>query len=115
MDVANDYLFAWGLYTVSASFLMFVCWRITTVIKHADVRSVLRALGFVILVLPAQIDPSMSYWAPAIITILMESVTISMDAAISRSWPLLAAMLLAVLLSLFWRYLLRRKSVEKTT
>ena len=112
MEVADDYFFAWCLYAVSACFLMLVCWRITDFIGHADTRSVLRALGFTLLILPAQIDPQLPYWAPAIITILMESVTISLDAAINRLWPMLAAMVFAVTLSLCWRYLLRKKRLK---
>ena len=112
MEVADDYLFAWCLYAISAFFLMLVCWRLTAFIGQADLRSVLRAVSFTLLVLPAQIDPELSYWAPAIMAILMESVTISLDAATKRLWPLLAAMLLAVVLSLIWRYLLRKKSTK---
>lgn len=112
MSVADDYLFAWVLYGVSATFLMLVCWRLTAYIGQADLRSVLRALGFTLLVFPSQVDPQMSYWAPAIITVLMEAVTISIDASVARLWPLLVGMLAAVILSLLWRYLLRRKTAE---
>lgn len=112
MEVANDYWFAWCLYAVSAFFLMLACWRLTALIEKADLRSVLRAMSFTLLVLPAQVDPELSYWAPAVTTILIEAVTINLEAATTRLWPLLTAMLFAVLLSLLWRYLLAKKTAK---
>lgn len=112
MEITDDYFLAWCLYAVSAGFLMLVCWRLTAFIRYADFRSVLRAVGFTILILPAQIDPESSYWAPAITTILLESVTINLEAAVARLWPLLTAMLFSVVLSLLWRYLLRKKAAQ---
>jgi hypothetical protein len=96
----SDYQIAWLVFGLSAGFLMFVVWRLTAFIGLLDLRVVLRVIAAVLLFFPAYIDGSPSYWTPAFIAVLLELVTVSIDAGLARLWPLLAAMLLGVIASL---------------
>ena len=99
----DDYLMAWIGYFVSAAILMLVVWRITLFIKSTDIKTVVRVLFFVLFFTPVPLESGSSFWAPAFMAALIDSVTVSGEAAIARLWPLLGAMLTAVLLSFAWR------------
>ena len=103
--MSDDTLLAWGVYIAASLFLALAAFRITAGLKYGGLRMVLRVLAVCLLITPAQLDGSSSNWVPAFIAVLLDEVTIGSDAAIERLWPLLAAMLAALLVSLGWRYM----------
>lgn len=99
----SDYAMAWGWYLVSAIALMLVVWRMSSVIRIKDLRTVLRVLALAVLFTPAQLEVGSSYWAPAFMAALIDTVTISTEAGLSRLWLLLLVMFVLVVLSFLWR------------
>ena len=109
--MGDDYFLAWACYVVSALALLLVLWRLLSWMHLKDTRNVIVVMGFAFLFTPVPLEPASSYWAPAFMAALIDFVTVDVEAGLSRLWPMLIAMFVAVLLSFAARlYIHKRKA-----
>lgn len=117
MFTHEEYLWAWVIYLLGCALCLAVFWVITSKIKWAEVRAVLRICAGVAVVVPWYSDAEGSYLSPAWIVSLLEGVFEGPDAFWRAGTPLIAALILALILSsgayAFFAFRARRSQVTE--
>lgn len=110
---AADYRLAWIIYTIAGIVLATLAWRV--LYKHVlrEIAYVLQCFLLALMFTPAFVLPDQQIMAPALIVFLMDTLTISPTAGIRALIPLvlalMAALIVAVLLIIAYRFRLRRQ------
>ena len=99
----SDIAFAWLCYGLSALTLIYVLWRMLSWMGFKEFRQVATVIVGAFLFTPVPVEPGSDDWAPAFMAVLIDLVTVSTEAAMSRLWPMLIVMLVMVVLSFAWR------------
>ena len=109
-DVASNHLIAWCIYMLAVVGAMVIVRRLCNYFRLNELASVIRIIVLVVLVIPAQIDPEMGYWAPAFMAAFMDLIAIGPEAAFERIIPVFIILVASIALSFFWRKFLRKKA-----
>jgi hypothetical protein len=103
---ASDYLVAWSIYLLSAAIICFALWRLTRRWLH-ELRYLVLALVAVVLFMPQPVAGH-GAMAPALMFLLLGAVTGGTEAIaqvlVRLSVGGVAAILLVLLTSAFWRW-----------
>ena len=97
METTYEYVLAWAVYLLAVAAAQVLCWRVTRPLPWADARRVIQICIFALLITPARLQPSDSYWAPAFMAAIMDGLNEGSEQALSRLWPILATMLVLLL------------------
>lgn len=114
---AADYRLAWVIYCIAGVVLALLCWRVLQKYVLREFAYFLECILLALMFTPAYVMPDETIMAPALIVFMMDAITIEPKAAIRALIPLvlalMAAFLVAVGLSLIYRWRLRRQSVQE--
>jgi hypothetical protein len=105
----NQYLLAWLTYFFAAVGCCLFWWKVTSFIKNAGWRDLLRGVALVVLFTPWYAGESPEFYAPAIVVLLMDLLLEGAKSGMKGGVALLFA-LFAMLLILTIRQLRRHRS-----
>lgn len=116
MDAANNYWFIWLLYGLAGAAFYWVFWRITAFRKRLWISYSLRALMLALMVTPWYANVEGESLAPALMVVMMDTITIGTQASGRALLPLLMALVLAEICASIM-FLIKRKKINqvKTT
>ena len=87
-----QYAIAWALYLGSGAGFCFFWWKVTSRIRHAGWRDLLRGLSLVLIYTPWYADPAHEHFAPAVIVLLVDFLPGSTGSGLAVALTLLAAL-----------------------
>ncbi len=111
METGNEYVIAWAIYLLAVVGAQVLSWRIARPLPWADLRLVFQLFIFAILITPARLEPTGSYWVPAFMAALMDGLNYGTDQVLNRLWPIWITLLVLLLLSYSWKLF---KAYKKT-
>ncbi|ARN75880.1 hypothetical protein [Oceanicoccus sagamiensis] len=103
METANDYYLSWGIYLAAVLAAQLLLWRVLSIFKNQDIKTLIQLLLLALLITPVPLEPGQGYWVPAFMAAIMEGLNLGLDAALPRLWPIFTMMLVFVCLSVVWR------------
>ena len=113
---AADYRLAWIVYVSAGLVVAFMCWRVLHKYVLRELAYFLECILLALMFTPAYVLQGQPIMAPALIVFAMDAITIEPKAGIRALIPLvlalMAAFLVAVTLSLIYRWRLRRQAVQ---
>ena len=111
-----DYALAWTVYLIAAAGLTVIGWLLMKKHLWLDLAFLLECLLIALLYTPWYVLPDQEVMAPAFIIFLMDTITIDATAGIRALIPLVMAMLLAMVVTIFlsigYRIMRRKRSVK---
>ena len=111
MEPTGGYYVAWVIYLAAVVVAQLLLRRSLRPVKGQQLKILLQLFLFALLITPVPLEPGQSYWLPAFMAALMESLNLGVDALWPRLWPIFFTMLLLLCLLAGWRaYRLRRQS-----
>lgn len=97
MVVTHEYLVAWTIYVVAGIGCSVVWWKITSHIKSAVWRDILRGLAIVAIFTPWYAGDTPEFYAPAIVVLLMDVLLSGTESGMKGGVVLLLATFLMLL------------------
>jgi hypothetical protein len=111
---AADYRLAWVIYVCAGVVLALLCWRVLQRYLLRELAYVIECCLLALMFTPAYVLPDQNIMAPAVIIVAMDVLTVDTQAAIRPLVPLVLALMVALLvalaLSVFHRWRLRRQA-----
>lgn len=105
MFTQEEYLYGWLAYLIGAALLICGGWIMTARIPWRELRSLIRLLAVVTLLVPWYADTQMSYFAPAWIIAAFEGIF--ENNFLRAGGPLLSALAVALAISIVWQLIAR--------
>ena len=113
---AADYRLAWIVYVIAGLVVAFMCWRVLYKYVLRELAYFLECVLLALMFTPAYVLQDQPIMAPALIVFVMDAITIEPTAGIRALIPLvlalMAALLIAVVMSLVYRWRLRRQAIH---
>lgn len=94
-DLSNA-LLAWSAYLIAGAVFYALFWRLTQFKQRQLLSYCLRAVILAIIITPWYVSDQGSLLAPALIIVLMDSITIGAEAAVRAFVPLFLSIILSV-------------------
>ncbi len=115
----NEYLLAWTIYLSSFAIAYGVFWFISAKLPFRELRQLLRIVLAVFFLVPWTTDTAHSYWSPAWMISISDSLLLGTKAFWRAGLALVLALIFAVLISTFISLFLwfrsRKKSIDTDT
>ncbi|HBN15003.1 MAG TPA: hypothetical protein DEG76_01550 [Pseudohongiella sp.] len=102
------YLTAWAIYLSAGTLCYILFYKATGFIRPKALANALRGIMIALIYTPWTIAPDEDLMAPAVIVILLDLITVGGESFIRALVPLTLALMLAIVVGLFWN-LIRRK------
>ena len=96
METGSEYYTAWSIYLLAVLVAEILLWRLLRIIKPGSVKLTLHLSLLALLLTPATLDITQSYWVPAFMVALMNGLNEGLEAALPPLQLILIVMLLLI-------------------
>jgi len=102
MESVSNYWLLWGVYLTASAVFFAVFWPLTRFKRHQWLGILLRCTVLVLAFTPWYANQEGSVFAPALIVVLLDAITIGGAAPVRALVPLVLALLLAWIFAAAW-------------
>lgn len=114
MESTGNFWLIWLIYLIAGGVFYRIFWRITDFGRPLWLAYVARALAAAVILTPWYANSQEGFFAPALIVILLDAITIGSDSAVRAMVPLALACFCSVVFALVMAFINRNKRLKST-